>query len=388
MRLAGGKGLRDNPRVASDGKDFLIVWEDLANGKDPSTGSTGSLQAGSGQGWDVCGARVSGDGKLLEAKPLTLAGGDPASPGGLPPSPAATAEQAAAAGHNQARPDVAFSGGSYLVVFQGFIGEGCPGFGPAGHFVHQFRVTSDGKATAPVLVRIALGSVASGNGQVIDPVVVSAGREALVMGIQHKPGEFGGAYLGWRAVDAAGVFSEKKLQDHFSKESKGSLSSQLGDRGVYNSRTAAAMGPDGSLVARPGRYYREGAIRLYRVDLAGDLVGAKVNGDKMEGLQWLGQDRIPFFPAAAVAFDGEKYLVASEWVDLGKPGKTEIHGYFVGTDGKVISDASNGFAVAAAADKAQFMPAAAGGPKGSTLVVSSELRGIDDMKLVARIVKR
>jgi hypothetical protein len=51
IRLTKGKGLKDRPRVASDGKGWLVVWEDLSNGKD----------------WDVRGS-------LRKARPSTPRG--------------------------------------------------------------------------------------------------------------------------------------------------------------------------------------------------------------------------------------------------------------------------------------------------------------------------
>ena len=46
LRLAEARNLADRPSVASDGKDFLVVWEDLRNGKD----------------WDLYASRVTGEG--------------------------------------------------------------------------------------------------------------------------------------------------------------------------------------------------------------------------------------------------------------------------------------------------------------------------------------
>jgi hypothetical protein len=353
IRLTKGKGLKDHPRVASGGNDFLVVWEDLGNGRDPST-------AGSGQGWDVCGGRVSGEGKLLDAQPLTLAGGE----------------------RNQARPDVTFHGDSYLLVYQNYSGDGFPGFG-AGYLTRSLRVTGDGRPGAAVEVKVALGSPGAAKGvHAIDPVAVSRGAEAMVFAVQHTGGQFSDTYLGWRSVDARGAFNEQPKPDYSNRNKP--PTTVFGDTRTDDSvRYAAAMGTDGALAAAGGSYYRGGDFRLYRIGANGDW-----NGEHTD-LQWVGFDwqRRAMRPCVALTFDGGQYLLAAEWIDHGKPDRIEIHGYFIGADGKILSDVNNGFTIAAEAGKNQVMPAAAAGPRGVSLVVYSEFRGVDDMKLVARLVK-
>jgi hypothetical protein len=75
-------GVQENPRVAFSGGVFLVVWQDLRSGRDA----------------DVLAARVSPEGKLLDAGPIALAAG-----------PA-----------NEALPDVAGDGRDFLVVWQSF----------------------------------------------------------------------------------------------------------------------------------------------------------------------------------------------------------------------------------------------------------------------------
>ncbi len=73
------KNFQGSPVVASDGKDFLVVWQDMRNGKD----------------WDVSAARVSGEGKVLDADGFLVSGGE----------------------QNQCQPEVVFGGGSYYAVW-------------------------------------------------------------------------------------------------------------------------------------------------------------------------------------------------------------------------------------------------------------------------------
>jgi hypothetical protein len=150
IRLTKGQGLKDRPRVASDGKGFLVVWEDLSNGKD----------------WDVRGARVSGEGKVLDAEGFLVAGGDPASPA-----------SSAAAGHNQARPDVAFAKGNYFAVWQGFVDDG--------YGVYGARISPDGKVLDAQPAEI-IGFPKRPRIQGILPSVASNGSDLLVFAHAHN----------------------------------------------------------------------------------------------------------------------------------------------------------------------------------------------------------
>jgi hypothetical protein len=90
---------------------FLVVWQDLRNGAD----------------YDVLAARVSADGKLLDAEPIKIAAGP----------------------HNQALPDVASDGEGFLVVWQGFQAKDSAFHGYAA------RVDVRGKVGSSVEVGIA-----------------------------------------------------------------------------------------------------------------------------------------------------------------------------------------------------------------------------------------
>ena len=70
------------PRVAFCKDTFLVVWQDLRNGV----------------GYDILGARISPEGRVLDSQPIRIAAGP----------------------HNQALPDVASDGEGFLVVWQGF----------------------------------------------------------------------------------------------------------------------------------------------------------------------------------------------------------------------------------------------------------------------------
>ena len=79
-------GVQVRPRVAFGGGVFLVVWQDFRSGRD----------------FDVLAARVSPEGKVLDKSPIALGAG---------------------AG-NQVLADVASDGKGFLVVWQGFVGDG------------------------------------------------------------------------------------------------------------------------------------------------------------------------------------------------------------------------------------------------------------------------
>ena len=78
-------GFQELPRVAFGGGVFLVVWQDFRNGRDD----------------DVLGARISPEGKVLDAQPIAIAAGP----------------------RTQSVPDVASDGQAFLVVWQAVQGE-------------------------------------------------------------------------------------------------------------------------------------------------------------------------------------------------------------------------------------------------------------------------
>jgi hypothetical protein len=96
--------LQEWPAVAFDGRNFLVVWQDLRSGRD----------------YDVYAARVSEEGNVLD-------------PGGFPVSRHAG---------NQARPAVGFASGNYLVAWMD--ARQYPVYG-----VYGARVTPEGKVPDP-----------------------------------------------------------------------------------------------------------------------------------------------------------------------------------------------------------------------------------------------
>ena len=98
--------VQERPRAAFCGGVFLVVWQELVNGKD----------------YDVLAARVTHDGRVLDAPPIRIAGGP----------------------HNQVLPEVASDGKTFLVVWQAVQGEETAYRGFAA------VVDADGKVGPPV----------------------------------------------------------------------------------------------------------------------------------------------------------------------------------------------------------------------------------------------
>lgn len=101
--VSGAADLQEKPRLAFGGDVFLVVWQDMRNGKD----------------YDVYAARVSPDGKTLDPDGVLVCGGV----------------------RNQAMPDVVYDGGNFLVVWQDFRS--------GKYAIHGARVDKSGKVLDP-----------------------------------------------------------------------------------------------------------------------------------------------------------------------------------------------------------------------------------------------
>ena len=124
--ICGAVDLQEKPRIAWSGAAFLVVWQDIRNGKD----------------WDVYAARVSPDGKVLDPEGILVSGG----------------------AHNQAKPRVSWDGKNFLVVWQDFRSG-------AWYEVYCARVSPQGQVLDKDGLKVASGK----NAQVFNPAVASAG---------------------------------------------------------------------------------------------------------------------------------------------------------------------------------------------------------------------
>jgi len=136
------QGVQERPRVAFGGGLFLVVWQDLRNGKH----------------YDVLAARISPEGKVLDAQPISLT----------------------AAPRTQVLPEVASDGKDFLVVWQGLQGEETAyrGFAaPVGAHGKVGATVETGAAPQP---KIAFGGscylAAYGSESVLTVMLSSAGK--------------------------------------------------------------------------------------------------------------------------------------------------------------------------------------------------------------------
>jgi hypothetical protein len=124
-------GVQTRPRVAFGGGRFLVIWQDLRNGRD----------------LDVLGARVDPDGTVLDKSPLKIAIGP----------------------RTQALPDVASDGAAFVVVWQGLQGK------ETSYRGFSARITADGR----------VGPAAPGRGSPAPRIAWSGKHYLVAYGTSH-----------------------------------------------------------------------------------------------------------------------------------------------------------------------------------------------------------
>jgi hypothetical protein len=366
IRLTGGPGLRDRPRVASDGRDFLVVWEDRRPPGGPSTSSgpraksRGSGQA-SGKDYDVYAARVSGDGKVLDRDGFLVAGGE----------------------HNQCRPDAAFAKGNYLVLWMSFADRA--------YSIRGLRVSPAGRPAGGKPAEIAAYSARRANNpvQAILPAV-AANAAGEVLSAFFVTDMYRKRYLARRPVDAATGQPGGALPPPVVGKTEAGTASHS----VYRERGGAlAMGPDGALAVLRNKDDRqvEKDVTVCLLSKTGENRRVQEIGSPLS----LKLSLRPIQPRLAAAFDGRGFLVLSDVLcavgeagrrrDPDPPKYARVLGWKVSADGSL--ETPEGFAVAGEAGRDCLLPAAAAGPEGTCLAVYTEVRGADDAKVLARVVK-
>jgi hypothetical protein len=140
--VSGAKELQEQPQVAYGNGIFLAVWQDYRNGKD----------------YDVYAARVTAEGKALDADGILVSGGGPS-------SPSEAADGLRRTGHNQALPRVCWDGKSFLVVWQDFRSDKL-------YEAYGARVSTDGKVLDPAGIKLGGGE----NGHALTPAAAWRGQ--------------------------------------------------------------------------------------------------------------------------------------------------------------------------------------------------------------------
>lgn len=324
IKVCAAKGRQDRPRVASDGKDFMVVWEDFRNGKD----------------YDVYAARVGADGKVLDADGLLAAGG----------------------AHNQCRAAVAPCSGSYFVAWQSYTGDGVPGDCTTGYGLRGVPLGPNGKATGQEVVLVA---PAKRHNQAHAPILASS-EEGMLM-----------AY--WAGGDRRTIL---KFVAFLRMNAAGR---QMEEGASYLEQTADTDAVIPALAwARNGGLAAMSQYQGFRV-LALDASGKPVGNAFIKTGGGIGPP-----PLISAASDGERYLVT---VDLAAVKdrdsvQVKVHGLVVPDPGDLKGFTEKSlFIIAGDGANDQMQGFAAAGPKGVCLVANIEVRGADNTKVLARLVK-
>jgi hypothetical protein len=358
IRLTDSKGLNNRPRVASDGKGFLVVWETYH----PS----GTEQAADSS-WNVVARRVSADGQI-DKNLLVIAGGP----------------------HNQCRPDVVFAKGHYVIAWMGYQ-RGIYG-------VHAIRYLPDGKPAddRPIVLARHEPKDASKPGPMMNALlpVLATDQEGNVLATffqsilnaREHPGY--SRHLAFRAIDPA---TGKPVGPEPSPRPTAKPIPGTGGYPYEQLAPGLALGRHGGLlVCRATGRNAPKVLSLCQLTKSGEVIAMRDFGSSL-----IADDNFyPLQMRPAVAFSGNSYLVVSDCLSYGSRAKKQdgareryvrIIGWKVMEDGKMESE--DGFVLAGTESRQCLLPSVAAGPQGTYLVVYSEVRGVDNTKVAARLVK-
>jgi hypothetical protein len=326
---------QERPWVCSDGKGFLVVWEDFRNGKD----------------YDVYAARVTAEGKVLDPDGFQLAGGE----------------------HNQCHPVAAFAGGNYYVAWQGFGGDG------ERYLLYGSRVSSDGKALdgKGVVITVPGGDPVIAEASAYNPIIAPMGDRILIAHLVSG----GGSHGKMMARTAVVCVDGKTGRPEGSPQILGPAEQRM---------PALACGAGGGLCASPlGVSSRNTGLSLYRIDANGKAIGAP---QTIAGV--VGAGLSPLF---TLAFDGKGYLLTMDRpVMKGRNmQRIKVSGWSLPADGQPLPGTDlkdeafdkHGFAISGEGDKYQMQGFGCAGPASVCLVVYVEVRGPDELKVLARMIK-
>ena len=340
-------GVQENPRVAffpsagsgRAGGNFLVVWQDMRNGKD----------------CDILGARISPDGEVLDARPITIA----------------------AAPRTQAMPDVAADGKGFMIVWHGFRGEEVEAK------VFARRVGADGAAGETAVV--SAGS---------SPRIAWNGKEHLVV---YSNGFRSGAGItqmkAWQRMDMAGKpLSKRRILHRFfvegpirysigaMPEGKGWVIVSHGGSPNFWHRSvgaqlATSITPDGKLAADmpSGKTYDpKTKKRMIPANWLDTSVGKKVHstrGSAHIAAVWP-------YGGSAVARDGRYCVAVWQRYKIGGRDRVQLSNGDVRAsrlDGWKPLDGDGGVPVAASAAE-ELNPALAGNGAGKLLCVYEKMK--------------
>jgi hypothetical protein len=377
--ICKAKEHQEKPAVAACGKDFLVIWQDYrpsATSTSPSatsSGPSGSGRAGSGQAsgkdpstssgrdWDIYGARVTGEGKVLDPDGIAIATG---------------------AG-SQGWPALASDGKTgYLAAWMSYDES------KWNYDVLAARLSPEGK----VLDTPAI-TVATGDSQQIEPCAAWIGGRYAVAWVDVNR-DMGQASVRLSWVGENGKASPATL---ITKAGRNQLPSMAG---------GVKMGALGWSL-HWGKTYQPMELCATLIKPDGTLVPAAKQEDIQE-LDAMG-NRVPHVVAphgssprssrgiaklwtatAGLGGDFVVFWMEKKWgqdAQIG-PDICQVFAARVLADGAGCPDRSSPAGIGAESGVSYLRPAACSGPEGECLAVYERDKALGDHKAAARIVKK
>jgi hypothetical protein len=167
----------------------------------------------------------------------------------------------------------------------------------------------------------------------------------------------------------------------------------LGPRQVHHPLGAAWTGKQ-FLVCAPSGGSGQGAGKAYSGKDSVVIASMDSQGKECGGPEFVvfNGERLNGGPCVSLAFDGERALVTEDTIASTKDKKGEVllsqvQGCFVSPEGKAL-DGGKTFVISGNdAKTCCFQGFVCAGPKGQFLAVYTDARGVDDVKIAARVIK-
>ena len=219
--ISSARDLQEKPDIAFGNSVFFAVWQDSRNGKD----------------YDVYGARITPEGRLVDGDGILVSGGP----------------------HNQCLPRVAWDGKAFQVVWQDWRSA-------ESYEIYGARVLSDGKLLDPEGVALKKRYRSISGGDRCSPAITSKGDgKSLVFWCSHwRGGTSGGMMVSdGKAIDDNAYVYDSKSKGH--------------GPGLGSHPISLAAGPDGYFAAwmtkiTAGRSFGAGASSAMVLDSTGKHV--------------------------------------------------------------------------------------------------------------------
>jgi hypothetical protein len=270
---------------------------------------------------------------------------------------------------NQCRPSVAFVKGNYLVAWMGYSER---------YAIWCARLSTDGKLLDRQPVALAEDKPSAVQ-QTWNPVVAAGAVSALAVALSQ--GRFRSYDRPFPEATAVAMPDGRPGKPMVKLHEKANL--LLGFRTGTQSPVAVWTG-SAFLVAFPACDQAKGVGKLDAVAvIRADGKGVDLGGEPE--LVALADNRLKKNPRVSIAFDGKRCLLTEDVAT--NDTRIVVRGCFLSADGKPLDGEKGAFPIAGDEKIEAMQGFAAAGAEGTFLAVWSEPRGVDDVKVVARIVK-